>query len=115
VRWLLDEMLSPATAGQLVRLGHDAVSVDDVDLAGSNDDEVFAFAVSAQRMVVTENFADYADIVDRRLIRGEPCVPVIFVRKSDFPAGGALPAHLTAHLDKWAIEHPEPYVGLHWP
>lgn len=57
MRWLLDEMLPPATAEHLVQLGHDAVSVDDVDLAGAEDDEVFAFAVSDQRIVVTENFA----------------------------------------------------------
>jgi predicted nuclease of predicted toxin-antitoxin system len=115
VKWLLDETLPPATAAHLAELGHDAISVHDVELAGSDDDDVFAFAVSAQRIVVTENFADYAEIVERRLSRDDPCVPVVFVRKSDFPPGGALPAHLAGHLDRWAIQHPEPYVGFHWP
>lgn len=108
-------MLPPATAGELARLGQDAISVRDVPLAGSADDEVFAFALSGQRILVTENFADYAEIVNRRLSRNEPCIPVVFVRKSDFPGGGALPSHLAAHLNRWASENPEPYVGLHWP
>jgi len=100
---------------RLRRLGHDALSVHDVNLAGADDDEVFAFAVTESRIVVTENFADYAAIVERRLGRDEPGIAVVFVRKSDFPGSGALAAHLAAHLDKWAAENPAPYVGLHWP
>jgi hypothetical protein len=23
--------------------------------------------------------------------------------------------HLAKHLDKWAREHQDPYVGAHWP
>ncbi len=44
-----------------------------------------------------------------------PCTPVVFVRKSSFPAGGALPEHLADHLDQWATANPDLYQGLHWP
>ena len=114
MRWLVDEMLPPATAERLNQLGHDAVSVHDVGLAGADDDDVFGYAVANQRVVVTENFADYAVILEQRQSRDEPCVPVVFVRKSAFPRG-ALAAHLAEHLDAWATQNADPYMGAHWP
>jgi predicted nuclease of predicted toxin-antitoxin system len=115
VRWLLDEMLPRALAAKLSGLGHDAVSVQEVGLAGATDEEVFDLAVAEDRLVVTESFADFALLVERHLSSDERCVPVVFVRKSDFSRGGGLVAHLAAHLDEWARQHPEPYLGLHWP
>lgn len=115
MRWLLDEMLPNTAAGELGRLGHDAISVVDVDLGGASDDAVFELAVSEQRLVVTENFGDFASLVEARQRRGEPCVPVVFVRKAAFPSGGALLSRLAEHLDRWAKENPEPFEGVHWP
>ncbi len=108
-------MLPPATATELGRLGHDAVTVVGVELAGAADEVVYASAVGAGRTVVTENVADFAVLLEARLAREEPCVPVVLVRKRDFPRGGGLAAHLARHLDAWATEHPHPYPGLHWP
>ena len=65
--------------------------------------------------MVTENFADPSVIVTQRLARDELCVPLVFVRKKDYPRGGALAAHLARHLHRWALDHPEPYPGPHWP
>lgn len=115
MRWLLDEMLPKVTAAELEQLGHDAISVVDVELAGVEDSAVFDFAVSDQRIVVTENFADFAALLEQRQRADEPCVPVVFVRKAAFPSRRALPAHLAKHLDRWAEENPEPYEGFHWP
>jgi hypothetical protein len=108
-------MLPPDTAERLNQLGHDAVSVYDAGLAGADDAEVFRSAVANDRVVVTENFADYAGILEQRRSCDEPCVPVVFVRKSAFPRGGALAAHLAEHLHTWAAQNAEPYVGAHWP
>lgn len=108
-------MLPKVTAEELEQLGHDAVSVLDVELAGAEDSAVFDFAVSEQRIVVTENFADFAALLEQRQRADEPCVPVVFVRKAAFPSRGALPTHLAKHLDRWAEENPEPYEGFHWP
>jgi hypothetical protein len=115
VRWLLDEMLPRAAAEQLNARGHDAVSVYDVDLAGADDVEVFSRAIAEDRLLVTENFADYSLLLTHRLRGDEPCVPVVFVHKPDFPAGGALAVHLADHLHKWATANADPYVGPHWP
>jgi predicted nuclease of predicted toxin-antitoxin system len=115
VRWLLDEMLPRTVAQLLSELGHDAVSVHDMGLAGTSDEEVFEFAVLQDRLIVTENFADFVRILEGHQSSDAPCVPVVFIRKSNFPRGGALPTYLAKHLDHWAGQHRDPYVGAHWP
>jgi predicted nuclease of predicted toxin-antitoxin system len=115
VRWLIDEMLPPAAALGLNRRGHDATHVNDLGLAGQPDPMVFDAAVAQFRIVVTENIADYAALVEQRVRNDEPCVPVVFVRKGDFSRRGALAAHLAARLDRWADANPGPYLGPHWP
>jgi predicted nuclease of predicted toxin-antitoxin system len=115
VRWLIAEMLPPATAAELRRLGHDAVHVNDARLAGHSDPLVFDRAVTEGRVVVTENVTDYAVLLDQRLRSDQPAVPVVFVRKADLPRRGALATRLAARLHAWTEAHPEPYLGPHWP
>ena len=115
MRWLIDEMLPPALADELSQRGHDAVAVFDLDMQGADDDAVFERAVIDDRIVVTENFADFVALVDRRLGDDEPVTPVVFVRKASFPSGGALAPRLADHLDQWSQENPDPYRGIHWP
>jgi hypothetical protein len=114
MKFLLDEMLPPAACGELAALGHDAVSVHDRSLAGAEDGRVFDRAVREERVIVTENFADYALLLEQRLADAGPCVPVVFVRKSDSSRGGGLARRLAERLDVWAGRNPEPYVGPHW-
>jgi predicted nuclease of predicted toxin-antitoxin system len=108
-------MLPPSCATDLVNLSHDAVSVLDIGMVGVADTEVFARAVREARVVVVENFADYAGLVTRTLSAEEPCVPVVFVRRDSLPKRGALALHLARRLHAWALANPEPYEGLHWP
>jgi hypothetical protein len=56
--------------------------------------------------VVTENVADFA--ADRDVV-------LAFVLKKNLPPGRAQTAALASVLDRWAHEHPEPYVGQHCP
>ena len=115
MRWLIDEMLPPATAAELNALGHDAVGVAEAGLAGSDDATVYETAVEQQRVVVTENFADFATITTDRHAASEPSVAVVFVRKQQHPRGSALAPALARHLHRWATENPKPYPGAHWP
>lgn len=115
MKWLIDEMFSHAVAESLRDRGHDAVALIEIEMQGAPDEVVFERAVKDQRVVVTENFADFAALVEGRQANEEPCTAVVFIRKSSFPAGGALPAHLAEHLNKWAEDNPDPYEGLHWP
>lgn len=114
MRWLLDEMLPPALADELTTLGHDAVAAVRDGLAGAVDDDVYQRAVDERRVLVTENFADFAALTERHAAADHALATVVFVRKRAFPAAG-LAHHLAAHLHTWAEATPEPSVGIHWP
>ena len=107
-------MLPPDTAAELNRRGHDATSVVGLGLAGQPDPAVFDRAVAEDRVIVTENVADFAMLLEQRLRNDEPAVPVVFVRKADLPRRGALPQHLAKRLDAWAEANPDPYLGPQW-
>jgi predicted nuclease of predicted toxin-antitoxin system len=114
VKWLLDEMLPYATADALNECGHDATSVVRAGRSGAADSAVFDYAVAEERVIVTENFADFTAILEQRLSRDQNCVPVVFVRKDRLARRGALAAHLARTLDAWAASNPDPYIGPHW-
>ena len=115
MKWLLDAMLPPAAADELDRLGHDAVSVLRLEMGAAEDSKVFERAVTEGRVIVTENFADFAGLVADRQNQGKPATPIVFVRRDSFPRRGALAGHLALKLHKWAQANPEPFIGLYWP
>jgi Domain of unknown function (DUF5615) len=101
--FLVDEMF-PAAAAELLRTRHgrDAVHVTEAGLRGADDAQVAAAARAQGRAVVTENVADYA--AERDLV-------LVFVLKKNLPTGAAL----ARILDRWDNDHPDPYLGPHWP
>ncbi|MDZ7734274.1 MAG: DUF5615 family PIN-like protein [Acidimicrobiia bacterium] len=99
----------------MIKHNHRRLDLPADPLAGADDEAVFDLAVAQQRVVVTENFADYATLLEQRQRHDEPCVPVVFVRKTAFPTRGALPSQLATHLHRWAEKNPDPYEGFHWP
>ena len=105
--FIVDEMFPAATA-VLLRdtYGHDAVHVAEVGLRAADDAQVAAAARAEGRAVVTENVADFATERD---------VVLIFVLKKNLPAGGGQAAALAKVLDRWVQDHPDPYLGPHWP
>ena len=105
--FLIDEMF-PITAAALLRdtYGHDAVHVTEAGLRAAEDAQVAAVARREGRAVVTENVADFA---------AERDVVLAFVLKKNLPAGRGQAAALAKVLDRWAQEHPDPYLGPHWP
>jgi len=104
---MVDEMFPSATA-VLLRdsYGHDAVHVTEVGLRAADDAQVAAVARAEARAVVTENVADFA---------AERDIALVFVLKKNLPAGGGQAAALAKVLDRWAQDHPHPYLGPHWP
>jgi hypothetical protein len=98
----------PAATAELLRTRHarDAVHVTEVGLRGADDAQAAATARAQGRAVVTENVADYA--AERDLV-------LVFVLKKNLPAGGTQAAALARILDRWAKDHPDPYLGHHWP
>ncbi len=105
--FLIDEMF-PVAAAVLLResYGHDAVHVAEAGLRAAEDSDVAAAARAEGRAVVTENVADFS---------GERDVVLVFVLKRNLPAGGGMAAGLAKVLDHWAHDHPDPYLGPHWP
>jgi hypothetical protein len=88
VKFLVDEMFSPQVAQRLTDLGHDALHVRDIGLAGATDDEV---------------------------LRCEPRKPRRRdgQRRRQASAGGMAHA-LAKRLTRWAEDHPDPYPHVHW-
>jgi hypothetical protein len=105
--FLIDEMFPIATALLLRDThGHDAVHVAEAGLRAAEDGQVAAVARGQGRAIVTENVADFA---------AERDVVLVFVLKRNLPAGGGQAAALAKALDRWAHDHPDPYLGPHWP
>jgi len=105
--FLIDEMF-PLAAAALLRdtYGHDAVHVAEAGLRAAEDAQAAAVARGEGRAVVTENVADFS---------AERDVVLVFVLKKNLPAGGGQAAALAKILDRWAQQHPDPYLGPHWP
>lgn len=105
--FLIDEMF-PIAAAALLRetYGRDAVHVAEIGLRAAEDAHVAAVARGEGRAVLTENVVDFA---------AERDVIIVFVLKKNLPAGGGQAAALAKVLDRWAQEHPDPYLGPHWP
>jgi hypothetical protein len=40
---------------------------------------------------------------------------LVFILKRNLPAGGGQAAALARILDRRAEDHPDPYLGHHWP
>lgn len=105
--FLVDDMFPPAAAVLLrEKYGHDAVHVSEIGLQSAEDAQVAAAARAEGRAVVTENAADFA---------AERDVVLVFVLKRNLPVGGGQAAALAAFLNRWAHDHPDPYLGPHWP
>jgi predicted nuclease of predicted toxin-antitoxin system len=115
VRFLVDEMFSPEVARHLSEADHDAVHVSDVDLRATADHRIVAYAAEEDRVVVTENAADYVPIIEARTAGGVPVPPVVIALRRNLPRqAGVLAAELARRLEVWAEEHPSPYRHVHW-
>lgn len=115
MRFLIDEMFSPAVARHLTHLGHDARHVRDLGLAGRTDDEVLDRATAEDRVVVTENAVDFVALLDAAASAGAVTAPVVLALKRTLPAdAGAMANELAKRLARWADNHPDPYRNVHW-
>lgn len=115
MRFLVDEMFSAEVGRNLAGLGHDAVHVVDVGLGHAEDTAVMAYAVGHQWVVVTENAADFVELLRQRTADGHETTPVVVALKHRLPRGaGALAHHLAVALDRWAETNPAPYPHAHW-
>ena len=116
MRLLLDEMYSPTIAEQLRARGHDVASVHDPEyrtLEGEPDEEVWAAALAADRVLMTENVQDFRRIDADALSRAQPAVPLIFTTDRQFPRGDpATTGRLVTALDALLAAEPDLATSL---
>lgn len=116
MRLLLDEMYAPRIAEQLCARGRDVASVHDPEyraLEGEPDEEVWAAALAADRVLVTENVQDFRRIETDALASAQPAARLIFTTDRQFPRGDpATIGRLVTALDALVIAEPELATSL---
>lgn len=106
-RLLLDEMFSPAIAAELRGFGHDVIAVADrPDLRSKSDEEIFAWASTEKRWLLTENVKDFRPIMLRALQAGPPGCGLLFTSSRAFPRSRKNPGPLIKTLHAWLTAGP---------
>jgi predicted nuclease of predicted toxin-antitoxin system len=113
---LLDEMFSPAIAAELSKLGHDVIAVADrPDLRSKSDEEIFAWASTQQRWLLTENVKDFRPIMLRALQAGPLGCGLLVTSSRAFPRSRKNSGSLIRALDAWLTAGPSaPPVTESW-
>lgn len=116
VRFLLDEMFSPAIAAGLRERGHDVIAVADrPDLRAKSDEEIFAWASAEARWLLTENVKDFRPIMLRTLPGGLPGCGLLFTSSRAFSRSRKNPGPLINALHAWLTAGPPaPSVTESW-
>lgn len=100
-RLLLDEMLSPQIASELVRRGHDVVAVAaDPALAGLPDEQVLEWATSQGRCLVTENVKDDEVLRRAAAAQGRTHAGLLYCAPRRFPRDRRFLGALVTALDR---------------
>lgn len=114
LRLLLDEMHSPRVAAALIEQRFDAASVaGNATLRGSTDVQVLTHAAASERVVVTENLADFAVLVADWSAAGRSFPGVVFTSPRRFQRGAqSYPGNLIVALAEFL--HQSPVTGSSW-
>lgn len=116
-RLVLDEMFSPAIAAALRDLGHDVIAVAERgELRAMTDGEVFAWATSQGRWLLTENVKDFRPILLRAL-QGETSITagILYTSSRVFPRSRKNPGPLIQAVHAWLQDGPpEPPLTEDW-
>jgi hypothetical protein len=106
-RLVLDEMFSPAIAAALRDLGQDVIAVAERgELRAMSDDEVFAWATSQRRWLLTENVKDFRPILLRALQTDTATVGILYTSSRAFPRSRKNPGPLIQAIHAWMLNGP---------
>ena len=99
VKLLLDEMHAPAVATALNGEGWDVVAVASTALRGTPDEELLSWTAGEDRLLITENIADFASIAARWAAERRVHAGLVFTNPKRFNrASLAYPGNLLAAL-----------------
>lgn len=115
-RLLLDEMFSPNIAENLRVRGHDVLAVAErIDLRAMTDEDLFAWANSESRWLLTENVKDFRPIMKRALQAGASVTGLLFTSSRTFPRSRRNPGQLVEAIDSWMTSgSPPPPLTEDW-
>lgn len=103
---LLDEMFSPAIAGDLTARGVDCRAVvADMLLRAQSDLEIFETALLEGRVIVTNNVPDFESLRRAREAAGGEIPSLIYTSDLAFPRTKAYLTRLAAALERAAADH----------
>ena len=107
MKLLLDQHYSPRIAEQLRRLGHDVTSVEEQpELRGLPDRDVWSFAISERRAVVTEDVGHFGQIVKESALAAERHFGVVFTSPRSMPRGRRTIGVFVDRLGSFLEAHP---------
>ena len=101
LRLYLNENLSWRIAKALREYGYDVISSHEAEMDQTDDPTQFAFAVSQNRSVVTNNFSDFIALDEEYRKRGKTHYGIILTTKSTLPV---IIRRLRALIEKMSIE-----------
>lgn len=87
MKLLLDEHYANDIALQLRAAGHDAVTVSERGLKGTDDEPLFALAASDDRALLTNNARDLLPLVARWAASGEDHCGSVLTSDTSMPRG----------------------------
>lgn len=97
---LLDEMFSPAIAAQLRARGHDVIAVAaEPTLRALSDAELYAWAGSNGRRLVTENAKDFRPLLQRA--DSSTGAALLLTSSRTFPRSRRSAGTLVVAIDSW--------------
>ena len=106
-RLLLDEMFSPAIAAALRDLGHDVIAVAErTEMRAMSDEEVFTWAASQGRWLLTENVKDFLPILLRALQADTTVTGLLCTSNRSFPRSRKNPGPLIQAIHTWLLNGP---------
>lgn len=106
MRLLLDEHYSPEIAHRLRALDHDVVTVDEVGLRGSGDEELLRYAASKGRALLTNNVRHFAPLAQRFATGGETHAGLVFTSDTSMPRGKGTTGRYVEALSELMSAHP---------
>ena len=89
MKLLLDEHYANDIAAQLRAAGHDAVTVGERGLDGTDDEPLLAFAASEDRAVLANNARDFVPLVARWAASGQDHCGLLLTSDGSMPRGKA--------------------------
>jgi hypothetical protein len=115
VRLLLDEMISAVVAVQLRGRGRDVEAVSERrELRGLEDEDLFEYAQTAERAVVTYNRDDFLKL-DRELrSQGLDHNGIVILNPKRFPQGAVSLGPLVTSLDELIADGPPYESFIYW-